>query len=38
MGRENISYSKEYKELIPYREYGLFDVAWHDGMLQETDI
>lgn len=32
MGRENISYSKEYKELIPYREYGLFDVAWHDGM------
>lgn len=38
MGRENISYSKEYKELIPYREYEL--LMWRGTMvcLQETDI
>lgn len=29
---ENISYSEEYTEIIPYREYDLHDVSWHEGM------
>lgn len=32
MGDNNWSYSKIYKEIIPYEEYGMYDVAWHDGM------
>ena len=32
MGHNNWSYSKIYKEIIPYEEYGMYDVAWHDGM------
>lgn len=32
MGDNNWSYSKIYKEIKPYEEYGMYDVAWHDGM------
>lgn len=32
MVNNNISYSKNYTEIIPYREYNLYDVAWHEGM------
>ena len=32
MGYNNWSYSKIYKEIKPYEEYGMYDVAWHDGM------
>lgn len=32
MGHNNWSYSKIYKEIKPYEEYGMYDVAWHDGM------
>lgn len=30
--KEDISYSEDYTEIIPYREYDLYDVAWHEGM------
>ena len=26
--KEDISYSEGYTEIIPYREYDLYDVAW----------
>lgn len=32
MGDNNWSYSKIYKEIKPYEEYDMYDVAWHDGM------
>lgn len=32
MANQNLSYSKTYKEIIPYEDYGMFDVAWHEGM------
>lgn len=31
--KEDISYSEGYTEIIPYREYDLYDVAWHDSMI-----
>ncbi len=30
--KRDISYSENYTEIVPYREYDLHDVAWHEGM------
>ncbi len=36
MGDNNWSYSKIYKEIKPYDEHSMFDVAWHEGMSAEN--